>query len=110
MLCGRAPFVAKSEFELMVAQVKEAPKPPGSFRAGVPRSLDAVVLKALEKDPARRYANCGEFAVALDAASVTREEPPVPEEGKRPSSRLLLYGAGPVFAIVLLVIWFLVRK
>jgi serine/threonine protein kinase len=117
MLCGRPPFVAKSEFELMVSHVKEAVKPPSAFHAGVPHALDAVVLKALDKDPAQRYASCGEFADALASASVMRpsticqsEEPQIPEERKRAPNRLLLYGAGPALAIVLLVIWFLVRK
>ncbi len=110
MLCGRPPFVAKSEFELMVSHVKEAPKPPSSFHAAVPHALDSIVLRALAKDPAQRYASCGEFADALAAASAAPEERQIPEERKRPLNRLLLYGSGPVFAIVLLVIWFLVQK
>jgi eukaryotic-like serine/threonine-protein kinase len=110
MLCGRPPFVAKSQFELMVSHVKEAPKPPSSFHAVVPHALDQVVLKALAKDPAQRYASCGEFADALAAASAAPEERRIPEERKRPLNRALLYGGGPLFAIVLLVIWFLVQK
>ena len=109
MLCGRPPFVASSEFELMVAQVKEAPKPPSSYRAAVPRALDAVVLKALAKDPAQRYADCAEFAEALAAASLAPAEPQASSEARRPLKPALLYGAGGALAIVLLVVWLLVK-
>jgi serine/threonine-protein kinase len=68
MLCGRPPFTARSEFELMVAHVKETPQAPSSFCSAVPPALDAVVLKALAKDPAARYANCDQFAAALAVA------------------------------------------
>src|SRR5262249_15122592 len=73
----RPPFLAKSEFELMLAHVRETPQAPG---AG---ALDRVVLKALEKDPAQRYASCREFADALDAALATPETPAIPAGHER---------------------------
>lgn len=110
MLCGRPPFAARSEFELMVSHVKEVPKPPSAFCAAVPHALDSVVLKALDKDPARRYSTCGEFADALAAASVAPEERRVPEERERPPKRRLLYSIAPAFAIILLMLWYLLGK
>jgi serine/threonine-protein kinase len=68
-VAGRPPFVGRGEFELMVAHVKEAPSPPSSFHSAVPRWLDAVVLKALSKNPDRRYAGCAEFAAALEGVN-----------------------------------------
>jgi serine/threonine-protein kinase len=110
MLCGRPPFTAASEFELMVKHVKETPQPPGSFRAGIPQALDMAVLKALQKDPAQRYANCEEFAQALNPGTIAPEAMRM-SEGRPPApKRLVLYGALPVCAAVLLLIWFLVRK
>jgi serine/threonine-protein kinase len=99
MLCGRPPFRANSEFEVMVAHVKEAPQPPSSFHAGVPWALDAVVLKALAKDPAQRYGDCAEFAAAL---AVARQAPsglrPAPEKA-RPSKTLFASIAGMLLSI-----------
>jgi serine/threonine protein kinase len=91
-LAGRPPFRAASEFELMLAHVKETPSPPGSFDASVPAALDSIVLKALSKDPARRYATCAEFAEALEGASAADEAPrteEAPSRAVRPSSSLL---------------------
>ena len=70
MLCGRPPFESRSQFELMMAHVNQAPTPPSSVQAKVPQSLDAVVLKALAKEAGgpvpirrrlwRRYRRSGE--------------------------------------------------
>ena len=117
MLCGRPPFVANGEFELMLAHVKQSPQPPSSFHAAVPPPLDAVVLKALAKDPAERYATCAEFAEALAAALLApvayshapAERPPAPEPARR-AGRPLIYAVGAVLAVVLLVVWVIVRK
>jgi serine/threonine-protein kinase len=65
MLCGRPPFASSSQFELMTAHVQEAPKAPSEFRKGFPTELDAVVLKALAKDPAERYQTAAEFDQAI---------------------------------------------
>ena len=73
MLCGRPPFESRSQFELMMAHVNQAPAPPSSVQAKVPQSLDAVVLKALAKDPADRYSSAAAFADAL--AELAQEVP-----------------------------------
>jgi serine/threonine-protein kinase len=73
MLAGRPPFTAASEFELMLAHVKGTPGPPGAIHAGVPASLDAIVLRAMAKDPTHRYANCAEFSAAFEAPSPSVE-------------------------------------
>jgi eukaryotic-like serine/threonine-protein kinase len=131
MLCGRPPFVGAGEFDLMLAHVKQAPAPPGSYHAAVPPALDAVVLKALAKDPAGRYPSCTDFAEALAAASLAPppmraseakpalEAKPVSQAAPPPFAATaprraapppLLYGAGAVLAVLLLVVWFFVRK
>ena len=83
MLCGRPPFESRSQFELMMAHVNQAPAPPSSVHAKVPQSLDAVVLKALAKDPADRYPSAAAFADAIarfhaEAAEVVFVEEPQP--------------------------------
>src|ERR1022692_3937239 len=62
MLCGRPPFESRSQFELMMAHVNQAPAPPSSVHPELPQFLDAVVLKALAKDAADRYPCAAAFA------------------------------------------------
>ncbi len=67
-LTGRVPFEAESPVSVALKQVSEAPRPPSQLNSAVSRALDAVVLKALAKDPANRFASAEEFLEALDAA------------------------------------------
>ncbi len=99
MLCGRPPFTAKSEFELMVAHVKQAPQPPSAVNPDIPPALDAVVLKSLAKDPAERYQTCAEFSEALSAASRAPVAPPPAPETARPSGLPFAWIAAALFSI-----------
>jgi eukaryotic-like serine/threonine-protein kinase len=67
-LTGRVPFEADSAVAVALKQVSEVPRPPSELNPNVSRALDAVVLKALAKDPANRFASADEFEAALDAA------------------------------------------
>jgi serine/threonine-protein kinase len=44
-----------------------APEPPSRRGTGLPKDLDAILLRCLEKDKAKRYASVGELAHALRA-------------------------------------------
>ncbi|MEK6272431.1 MAG: Stk1 family PASTA domain-containing Ser/Thr kinase [Actinomycetota bacterium] len=68
-LTGRVPFEAESPVTVALKQVSERPRPPSELNPAVSRALDAVVLKALAKDPANRFASADEFLAALDAAA-----------------------------------------
>jgi beta-lactam-binding protein with PASTA domain/tRNA A-37 threonylcarbamoyl transferase component Bud32 len=65
MLTGSVPFDAESPVAVALKQVSEAPVPPRQLNPEIPPALDAVVLRALEKDPARRFADADEFIAAL---------------------------------------------
>ena len=67
-LTGRVPFEADSPVTVALKQVSERPHAPSELNPTVSRALDAVVLKALAKDPANRFASAEEFSRALDAA------------------------------------------
>jgi serine/threonine-protein kinase len=68
VLTGRVPFEADSPVTVALKQVSERPHAPSELNPAVSRALDAVVLKALAKDPANRFASAEEFTRALDAA------------------------------------------
>ena len=67
-LTGRVPFEAETPVAVALMQISEQPRPPSQLNPQVTPALDAVVLKALAKDPANRYASAEEFLAALDAA------------------------------------------
>lgn len=64
LLTGRPVFQGDA-LTVVVAQVRRAPPAPSSVRAGVPTTLDAVVLKALAKAPDERYPDMVSFGRAL---------------------------------------------
>jgi eukaryotic-like serine/threonine-protein kinase len=64
-LTGRLPYEGSSLAELAVRQQNERPLPPSTYNSDVPETLGAAVLRALEGDPARRYATAGELAGGL---------------------------------------------
>jgi beta-lactam-binding protein with PASTA domain/predicted Ser/Thr protein kinase len=83
LLTGRVPFDAESPVTVALMQVNEAPVPPSQLNPEVSPALEAVVMRALEKDPARRFADAEEFIAALEAARAGHEvlpPPPVVEE------------------------------
>ena len=55
MLCGRVPFDGDNAVAIAMKQVGEDPPVPSSINPEVAPALDAVVLRALAKDPAQRF-------------------------------------------------------
>ncbi len=65
LVTGEVPFNASTEFALMMAQVEAAPVAPSSIRAGVSPRMEKIILRALEKEPAKRFQSISEFTSAL---------------------------------------------
>jgi len=65
LLTGAVPFDGETAVAIAFKQVSAEPPPPSDCQPGVPAALDAVVLRALAKDPARRFADAEEFIAAL---------------------------------------------
>jgi eukaryotic-like serine/threonine-protein kinase len=61
LLTGRPPFTGDSPVAIAYQHVKEPPIPPSQIDPEVPPWADAIVLKAMEKDPADRYQSAGEM-------------------------------------------------
>jgi len=86
LLAGRPPFPRAGAVATAIGHLREEPPPPRSIRAGIPRSLDAAVMKALEKDPGRRFASAEEMQDAL-RGGIGGQAPaaptfPAPQEGR----------------------------
>ncbi|HEX3735572.1 MAG TPA: PASTA domain-containing protein [Solirubrobacterales bacterium] len=102
-LTGRVPFEADSAVAVAMKQISQTPQRPSSINPRVSPALDAVVMRALEKEPGERFQSADAFIAALDAAMrepgvpaggtaafaalppvvATPEEPPAEEEEKR---------------------------
>jgi eukaryotic-like serine/threonine-protein kinase len=67
-LAGRVPFEADSAVAIAMKQVSHTPQRPSSLNPQVSPALDAVVMRALEKDPGQRFQSAEAFISALDAA------------------------------------------
>ncbi|HEX4466234.1 MAG TPA: Stk1 family PASTA domain-containing Ser/Thr kinase, partial [Solirubrobacteraceae bacterium] len=65
LLTGVVPFDGETAVAIAFKQVSAQPRPPSEVNPAVPAALDAVVLRALAKDPAQRYADADEFIAAL---------------------------------------------
>jgi eukaryotic-like serine/threonine-protein kinase len=68
LLTGRVPFDAESAVTIALKHVSEPPVPPAEIVPTVPRALDAVVMRALAKDPAQRYPDADAFISDLQEA------------------------------------------
>ncbi len=64
MLTGKRPFGGRAEM-LLVKVIKDPPIPPTKLDADIPRDLETICLKCLEKEPGNRYATAGELAEDL---------------------------------------------
>jgi serine/threonine-protein kinase len=82
MLCGRLPFVCKDDIAYLRAHIKEAPPKPSEVtrEAKIPSAVDALVVKALEKEPQRRWKDAEAMIAAIDAAAGHR---PLEVQGRR---------------------------
>ncbi|WP_420823765.1 protein kinase domain-containing protein [Streptomyces torulosus] len=77
LLTGRPPFHGGSPLSVAHRQVQETPPAPSELVPGVPPEVDALVLKALAKDPAQRHQDAPAMraAVAAVRTSLTAEVP-----------------------------------
>ena len=59
VLTGHPPFVSQGQLDTLRQVIADDPRPPRRLRGDLSSGLEAVVLKCLEKDPARRYSSAG---------------------------------------------------
>ena len=110
MFTGELPFRGESVMQLMYQRVAEAPKDPRISHPELPDYLANIILKCLEKDPAKRYQSAREILDDLDAEHAPAASAPagtatISIQIPRPSRRLELVAAvlaavmGLVFSI-----------
>lgn len=74
MLAGRVPFTAESPVATSLKHIQFAPPPPSKFNRKITPAIEAIILKAMEKDPNARYQQAQEFS--HDYWAAIQLEPP----------------------------------
>jgi tetratricopeptide (TPR) repeat protein/tRNA A-37 threonylcarbamoyl transferase component Bud32 len=103
MLTGQPPFDGESIHQIMLKVVREDPRPVRKVNQAVPTDLESICMKALEKDPDRRYASAQDLAD--DLGRFLAEEPVLAKPAGMivKSARFVRRHRGPVGAALLVV-------
>ncbi|MGC4894362.1 Stk1 family PASTA domain-containing Ser/Thr kinase [Micromonospora sp. DT31] len=72
LVCGHPPFVGDSPVSVAYQHVREQPPTPSTINPDVTPAVDAIVLKALSKNPLNRYQSAGEMRADLLRAAAGR--------------------------------------
>lgn len=79
---GKMPFDGSSMMAVMTALAVDAPTPPRALNSAIPKSLEAIIMRLLEKKPTNRYSSAQEVADELlrigDGIQLTQTQPSVP--------------------------------
>ena len=70
LLTGKAPFSAKSDYELCRMHLEEAPPPPRTIAGDIPDAIERAVLRSLAKAPGERFASVRELRATLSTGFV----------------------------------------
>jgi tetratricopeptide (TPR) repeat protein/predicted Ser/Thr protein kinase len=102
LLTGRPPFVENNSLLLADAVLNRVPATPTSQNSAVPAAFDGVILRALNKLPAERFATAGELVAALGVPAGTGPValPGIRPAGARARSRPRLQLAAAVLGII----------
>ena len=65
LITGRPPFQAATAMDTVLQVLSDEPVPPRRLNASIPRDLETICLKCLEKEPGRRYASAAALAADL---------------------------------------------
>ena len=107
LLTGRPPFAGSSVLDTLQMVRTREPVAPGQLAANLPRDVETICLKCLQKDPAKRYASAGELADDLrrflDGRPILARPVSGPEKAWRWAKRNpLVAGFGTAAAVLLL--------
>ncbi len=108
MLTGRRPFEGDSPASFQAAVLTAEPRPPRELRPEIPRRLEQLVERCLQKDPAARYATAEELLAELREQAELHLPGSVVRE-RRLRKRVLLPAVAVVLAMAAVLAWTVVR-
>jgi len=78
MLVGRVPFRGTTPHATLHAVIYEPPPPPRYLNPNIPPAVEAVILRAIAKQPEQRFQSGADLVLALQAASTRPQAVPIP--------------------------------
>jgi TolB-like protein/tRNA A-37 threonylcarbamoyl transferase component Bud32/protein involved in temperature-dependent protein secretion len=119
MLAGEPPFTGPTPQAIVIRSMTEAPRPLSATRDGISPAIEAVVTRALAKNPADRWQSAADFASALGSAHdqlrlgpLSGARTPVPQaahvQGPSPAKVWGLFGV--IGALALALVYGLVQR
>jgi serine/threonine-protein kinase len=105
MLTGNLPFSAANPHALMRAKTNDDPKPPSYYLPSIDPALEALIMRALARDPRERFDTAAELLEALrdPAAAAARDPEAARARGRRLGLRRFAFPIGVVALILALV-------
>jgi len=110
LLTGRSPFPGRDVLEVLRHGLADTPRPVEELRPDLPPGIGAVVARALARDPAGRYANGRELALALRGLDAGRETVGVRAPRTRGGGVRRVATAGLLLAGVGIAAWFVLGR
>ncbi|GER88022.1 hypothetical protein KDW_21840 [Dictyobacter vulcani] len=74
LLCGRVPFTANTPIGIYLCHIRDIPTPPSTYNPAIPAPVEAVIMRALEKNPRRRFQSAQELYQAFTLAMGQSEQ------------------------------------
>jgi serine/threonine protein kinase len=111
LLTGEHPFRHATFAAVAIAIATASPRPPSTLRQDIPGGLDAIVMRCLEKEPARRFGSADELSAALapfEVANAARDDAtasPSPPSPTRPRARRILVAIALAAVCVSAFVW-----
>ncbi len=99
MTTGKLPFNADSPVTVALQQIQSQPKKPREINPDIPEGLESITIRAMQKDPARRYQSAAEMlrdieefkrnpTVSFEYKYTAPEESTIPENYKKASDKV----------------------
>ncbi len=102
-LTGRPPFVGENPWALLRAISQDTPQPLSEIRREVPRPLEEIVSRAMERDVARRYQMAADVSRDAGAVLATLSAPLLPNANGAPRTARPRLAAAAALALIVLV-------
>ncbi len=115
MLTRNLPWDSANPRALLKAKTSEEPRPPSYFVSGFDPSLEAIILRAIERDPRDRYGTAKQMLADLENPSAVQPRDPAlieaRRQARRPSRRILVaLLAAAVLAALSSLVWLTARQ
>lgn len=115
LITGQKPFTAETPLSVSIKHVTEPFPHPRSINKKIPKFVESVILKAVQKDPQKRFKNMATFAEALEILAGKTKTPQkqiiklLREEKQKTKNRILNFGLAAGILLMLFAITFLIN-